>query len=368
MDRRAPWGKCVLLFGVVLMTLLGCTTTVVDQNAVAINEAMAAGDAYYDAGDYQLAIDKYATVTDLDKDYLDAWINKARSEVALGQTAAARADLNTAKGIMEQTTAEYADVEGMIFWHDGKRDDAVKSFTESIAIKPTAYAYSNRGHVNYELHKLDEAKSDLTEAIKLNPDLAEPHHTLAQIAVDAGDYVNAKKYAESGLKLDAKDARNQAIIGYSTLMLIADDVTEEVRTQKEAQAWKELEAAKTLDAKEAVVYNYMGLYKAELGDYEEAKKLYDQAIGLNDKEATFYNNRGIAYYNLGKNGEALTDVNRAITLDKLNPEFFLGRGFILTTQGLEENAIADFKQAVKLDAKYIERVPGWLAAQVKSED
>lgn len=368
MDRRALWGKCVLLFGVVLMTLLGCTTTIVDEHAIAINEAMAAGDAYYDAGDYKLAVDKYAEVTDLDKQYLDAWINKARSEVALGQTAAARADLNTAKGIMEATTAEYADVEGMIFWRDGKRDEAVKSFTESITLKPTAYAYSNRGHVYYEQHKLDAAVSDLQEAVKLNADLAEPYHTLAQIAEDLGDYTAAKKYAEAGLKLDAKDARNQAIAGFCTLMLIAEDASDEVRAQKEVQAWIELEAAKTLDEKEAVVYNYMGLYKAELGDYEEAKKLYDKAIELNDKEATFYNNRGIAYYNLGKNGEALTDVNQAISLDKLNPEFFLGRGFILTTQGLEDTAIADFKQAVKLDEKYIERVPSWLVAQVKGEE
>ena len=89
------------------------------------------------------------------------------------------------------------------------------------------------------------------------------------------------------------------------------------------------------------------------GNYEEAIKLFDEAIKLNSNLALAYNDRGEAYRYLGKFYEAVENYNKAI---EINPNFdwpYSNRGVVnMDDYGRYELAIQDFNKALKLNPNY----------------
>lgn len=90
-------------------------------------------------------------------------------------------------------------------------------------------------------------------------------------------------------------------------------------------------------------------------NYEEAVKLFSQAIELRNDVAGSYVNRASAYASLGKYSEALTDLNRALELNPALPDAYYYRGLVFMDLKLNAQAIADFQ-------KVNEMIPGFASA------
>ena len=61
---------------------------------------------------------------------------------------------------------------GMVYFHFGQRDRAIKDFDEAIRLNPQfATAYYARGFAHQKLGRMARANQDFEEAIRINPNL-----------------------------------------------------------------------------------------------------------------------------------------------------------------------------------------------------
>jgi DnaJ family protein C protein 7 len=93
----------------------------------------------------------------------------------------------------------------------------------------------------------------------------------------------------------------------------------------------------------------------KLGRYEEAIKLYSQAIDASPKTSTFYNNRAAAYLMQKKYKEATFDSRTALELDPTNAKAYARAGKCQLNLGNLEEAGRLLQRAVELDPKSAQR-------------
>lgn len=85
-------------------------------------------------------------------------------------------------------------------------------------------------------------------------------------------------------------------------------------------------------------------------DYQEAVKLYTQAINLLPK-AVYYGNRSISYLRMELFGAALNDANESVKLDKNYVKGYYRRAAALMALGKFRQALKDFETVVKVSPK-----------------
>lgn len=91
----------------------------------------------------------------------------------------------------------------------------------------------------------------------------------------------------------------------------------------------------------------------DLKQYEQAVKYHDKAVELNPNYDRVYNNRGWNYCCLKQYERAIPDLDKAIELNPNNAKAYNNRG-IAYMDGLKqyERAVQDFTKAIELNPKY----------------
>ncbi|KFB36979.1 AGAP009119-PA-like protein [Anopheles sinensis] len=92
--------------------------------------------------------------------------------------------------------------------------------------------------------------------------------------------------------------------------------------------------------------------------YDEAVKLFTEAIQLNPKSALYYAKRGQAYLKLQKPNACIRDCNRALEINPDSATAYKFRGRANRLLGHWEEAAKDLRQACKLD--FDEEADEWL--------
>ena len=98
-------------------------------------------------------------------------------------------------------------------------------------------------------------------------------------------------------------------------------------------------------------YNNRGGIYLTLGNYQQAINEYNKAIELDHKNAFSYGHRGSAYYELGNKKQAIADYNKAIELDPKSEYAYIKRGIAYSNLGNKEQAIADYSKAIEINPK-----------------
>lgn len=115
----------------------------------------------------------------------------------------------------------------------------------------------------------------------------------------------------------------------------------------------------------AVAYNNRGFLHSLQKDYDSALRDMNRALEFNPKNALFYHNRANVYQRSGRMKECLDDLNKALSLSPKQPEFLLSRGDFYRRNRQLEKALADVEQALKLNPKlaqgYEDRAQIWVA-------
>lgn len=86
------------------------------------------------------------------------------------------------------------------------------------------------------------------------------------------------------------------------------------------------------------------------GNYEEAIRLFTQAVQLDPNNGVIYHNRGMAYIRLERWREAITDFSRAIALSP-HPSCYEQRGLAYYQIGDRDSAFNDWQQALRMDPR-----------------
>lgn len=83
---------------------------------------------------------------------------------------------------------------------EGRFAEAIKLYTQSIEIYPTAEAFTFRGWAKSYLGKIDEAIEDCQRAIKVDPEFGNPYNDIGAYLIQKGDDFGAIPWLEKALQ------------------------------------------------------------------------------------------------------------------------------------------------------------------------
>jgi tetratricopeptide (TPR) repeat protein len=118
------------------------------------------------------------------------------------------------------------------------------------------------------------------------------------------------------------------------------------------QAVKLYSEAIRLDPTYVQAYNNRGNCYYRLADYKKAIDDFSEAIKLNADKTNAYSNRANCFKEIGKFEEALFDLNKAIELDPCYAKAYNNRGHLNYTMGKFEDALDDYNRAISMDSQY----------------
>jgi serine/threonine protein kinase len=171
------------------------------------------------------------------------------------------------QGLKLGSNEQFIYQEGISQYERGNYQEAVSNFTQTIEINPqNSLAYNHRGDAFYRLGDYEKAQADSSRAIALNPQ-------------DANAYYD-RGFARFGL-----GKYQQAIADYT-------------------QAIK-------LSSQNLHAYYGRGLARVKVKDYKGARLDFSKAIAMNSTYGLAYYHRGIINAQLGKKKEAIADLKKA---------------------------------------------------------
>ena len=335
------------------------------------------GNAQFDLGNYEGAVEDYTAVLEKDPSYLDAYFNRGLAYLELNQLTSDLNNLTAAindytkvieesndvdayyqRGLAYQRLHDYqaaiADYTQVIEWNRqdvtalinrglsysaaGDKETAIDDFTQAIRIDPNnSQAYYSRGRARFFLADYEGAMNDYTEALRISPDDVDTYVNRCGAYLNLAEYDQAIADCTQAIELNPEDpaAYSNRCLAYTNL-------------QQYPQAMTDCTRAIRLDPNGAKPYSNRGMARAAADDFEGAIEDYTEAIRLVPNDAVAYSNRGTVYYDLGRYPDALLDYTQAIQFKEDYDIAYYKRGLIRAQLKDEAGAIADFQKAAKL--------------------
>jgi tetratricopeptide (TPR) repeat protein len=212
-------------------------------------------------------------------------------------------------------------------------------FTAFSIYAQSAQTRLDNGKKLFDQKNYDGAIQELTEAIKLDPKLAEAYVYRSRSYNSKNDYDQGLSDANKAIQLNPKlalgyFARGRAYDGKNDIDYAITDYTEAIR----------------LDPKFATAYVNRGLIFYTKNDYDRAITDYTEAIRIDPKFVNAYINRGNVYNNIKKDyNRAIADYTEAIRIDSKNTIAYGNRGISYGNKKEYDRAIADYEEALRID-------------------
>ena len=190
----------------------------------------------------------------------------------------------------------------------GDYDVAIAQYTTALQ-KPLsnqqkAHVFTNRGHANNSKRQFVEAIADLTEAIRLNPQLSYPF-----------------------------SARGYAYVELGELEKAFDDLTEAIR----------------LDPNSDYAYYNRGLLLKRRGQFAEALTDLDEAVRCSPERADRLVARAFCYLAMNDTSSALASFDGAIATEPSNALGYVARSNFYARTGNPDKQQRDHQQALSLN-------------------
>jgi len=216
----------------------------------------------------------------------------------------------------------------------GQYDQAISDFSKAIEINPRfAMAYNHRGIVYDSKGQYDKAISDYTKAIEINPKYAEAYNNRAVSYYYKGEYDKAWEDVHKAQSLghQVHPGFLKALRGPKGVAFASKGKFKEAKAEFEKalkidpfngsakRLLKVIEdvANKKIENKTAIHF-FKGVDYADKGLYDESISGYNKAIEINPQYADAYNNRGVTFSLKGDYDRAIADYNKAL---EINPQY-----------------------------------------------
>ena len=219
-------------------------------------------------------------------------------------------------------------------------------------------AYRNRAIRLLALGRLDDALSDLSNDLKLEP------RDAVGLTIRATVYLKLGKVGNASLDL------NKALVLNPSLpqAFVAKGLLEYQSGDLDAAIYDSSKAI-DLDSRQSAAYNNRGAALRDKGEYERAIEDFNVVVRMNPEAARPLFNRGLTYQRMGNRAQALLDFEAALALSPTDPDALAGRDSIRTASGQTpkaaisvgaENHIAQTRAArqelSKLDYKQVSAI------------
>ncbi|QSV71128.1 MAG: tetratricopeptide repeat protein [Aphanizomenon flos-aquae KM1D3_PB] len=292
------------------------------------------GLALGSSGKYPEAITAFEQAVQFQPDFVPAWYYLSIESNQLDKALAA---INKAIQLQPNNPNLYN--EKLAVLRDLKRyREAAAAINKAIELSPRAAFYYNRGNVRDDLGDKQGAIEDYNQAIKFNPNLAQPYYNRGNVRNELGDKQGAIEDYNQAIKINPNDAQAYNNRGFVRAELgdkqgAIDDYNQAIK----------------INPNLAQAYNNRGNARAELGDKQGAIDDYNQAIKINPNYANAYYNRGVVRSELGDKQGAIDDFNLAIKINPNDANAYNNRGLVRSELGDKQGAIDDFNQAIKIN-------------------
>jgi len=210
MQMRAVIGACF-----VLILLTGCASIGIFGSA---EREFEMGLGFFNRGLYDDAIPHFQKATELDLNYVDAYIYLGRSHLNMARWAQAIPPLRTAFRLSPaRTQGEILDIlidallgAALTEFKIGNYPGAISHLREGLQLKSGSDMLTSRlvtvilaqGRELLSQGRYQDAISSFSEAIKLSPDETDAYLGIAKAFLKEGDFFKALDAAEKALRID----------------------------------------------------------------------------------------------------------------------------------------------------------------------
>ena len=268
-----------------------------------IEERYEAAVAELEAGNYEVAAEKFTTVTQSDEMLPEAYRGLGIAEFNQGNYA--EASIAFSKSLLYLETDNKAfekDVNSYLALSRTKRmeyEEAIKIYDELIQEYPEAEYYYLRGKCYIELKNYDMAKADFDAAAELSTDSA-MFISIYEIYDDLQMNADGSAYLEQGLTLvDANDHYSKGLIYY---------YLQEYSNAKDAL----ISAVNVDHNKEAVLL--LGKVYLAMEDIASARAMYQEYVDDEDVAAEAYNGLALCDIEQENYDSALMNIQKGLEL------------------------------------------------------
>ncbi len=264
-------------------------------------------------------------------------------------------DKDRIKTEIEQVDKEFSAIqkleEGNRFYYNGDYDNAINAYTQAIAINPNlAEAYLYRGDVyNLLKNEYDKAIEDYNRAITINPENAEAYKNRGW----AYDF-------KGGVTEKFNENHRQAIEDFTRAINLQPDYAGAYawrgftycKQGDEQKAFADFDSAIKINPENFLPYNLLDItYGLNENFVGKVIDYLTKIIGANPQNSQAYFHRGKAYFKRGELDNAIADYDKSIELNPDNAEVYGNRGLALYGKGDLSGAIESFTQGINLAPK-----------------
>jgi clan AA aspartic protease (TIGR02281 family) len=311
----------------------------------------------------------------------DAWLDMAKSKLALGENESAIKDLNRVLEIDANHVEAYYQ-RGQILALTNKKQKAIYDFSQAIALSPHhAESFYSRGllkiqgkdfegaaldfdkaislspnptidmlrqraDVKFELKRFQEAIKDFNAIIALESNknnLADIHYYLGLSKKGLKDYQGA--FAEFSRAHELNDKKIDYLINKADVLVLLQDYK---------NALKDFTAIIDNHPTDIALYFRRAHLKTLLKDYRGALSDYETIQSLDKNDVSVFEFKAEIYYAMNNFEEALTNYNVALTLKNENLDLLIAKGNTLTQLKRYQEAIEVYNQVIKLNPKDVD--------------
>ena len=237
------------------------------------------------------------------------------------------------------------DINAGIAAHDrGDLDAAIQYYTTAlqeggITTENEAICYNDRGIVYDDKGQYDQAISDYSEAVRLNPNYHQAFNNRGLAYDSKGEYQKAIDDFSEAIrqKPDYYDAFNNRGYAYDDNGQYDEaiaDYTDALRLKPDFMS---------VYFHRGLAYDYKGKYDLAIADETSALKLQP------DYRYAFVN-RAMSYEHAGEFDQSVADYSQTLKLKDSDVYAFRGRGRVYFYQGKFKDAVTDFEHAIALDS------------------
>ncbi len=239
------------------------------------------------------AILDYNRAIEIDTAYKDARFNRVYALEEAGRVDDAFDDLLKLETVYSDSAFIHF-YKGLLQTKLKDYDAGKVSFHRAIALDTTnTESYVNLATLHYFQNSLDSAQYWLTYVLKRDPNEANAYNTLSQVFLAEGEYTLALGALNQALKIVPREPyflnnRGYVYLYMDSLETALEDINKSILANP-MNAW---------------AYRNKGIYYLKKGDYTEAIRLFEDALGRNTFLDEIYSYLGEAYHHQGKHDKA----------------------------------------------------------------
>jgi len=289
---------------------------------------------YYE--DYVLAIQRFNMVINVKPWLGEPYFYRALAKYYLEDYQGAEIDCNNAVERNPYALNHYV-LRALCRINQNRYALAEEDYQKAIAINPLDHgSWHNIVLCQIELKEYEKADSSLDMMLRHWPKETEQYTMKAQVSLLRTDTLQAEKWTDRALELDAYDGRAWSL----KAMFQANR-----KEYKEAEA--SLDKAILQLPKTAGLYVNRALVRYNQDNLRGAMSDYDACLDLEPRNYLAHYNRGLLRANVGEDNLAIEDFNFVLSLEPDNTIALYNRALLLDNIGDYNGAIRDISAVIK---------------------